>query len=933
MANRYWVGGTDNWNGTAGSKWSETSGGAGGASVPTSSDDVFFDANSGNVTVTISASVNCRHFNTTGFPGTLAGSSQLTISGSMTLGSGMTWSKTGTTLFNATSAQNITTNGVVVAGSFTLSGSGGSWTLQDNFNSIGGITLTTGGFNANNKNLRLEGAFSSTSSNTRSITMGSGTWEFAGTGATWNVTNASNLTFNKDTATIELTNSTSSARTISSANLEIHRLVRSAGTGSLTITDLVCANVEFLSTGSITVNGTGTVLGLSADALVGAITWNAGTLNTNNYQITATGGIGLSGTTARAINLGSSLVICANWTATDPTNLTLNVGTSTIRMNGGTSTFAGGGLTYYNVEIVSDSASILGPTITGANTFNDLLRTNASNYAALLIAATQTINGTFTVTGANNGDARILVRSSVRGTARTIIAANTSLTNTDFEDTVADGAAAWSGISIGNCGGNSGITFTSPTTKYWIGNGGDWADASHWASTSGGTGGVGMPLPHDTAKFDENSFSSEGQTVAATTINLRLGKDIDFRGVTNSPTFNRTQFQFIYGSLYLDQDMSITGVVSLQFSGRGNHEIDLAGKTIPTSSPFSVVIDSLGGSYTLASDFRCNGILNVNNGTFDANNFDVIIHSFNSSNSNVRSIMMGSGIWEINGGNTDNLWNLATVTNLTFDCGTSLIKMTGNLGAAFINFHGGGRTYYDFWNATTGDRSVDFTGSNTFNNFKINPGRTVKFTAATTTTVASLDAKGTQSNGITIGSITAANHNLTKTGEGRIVASYLTVSRSQASPADTFYAIGSTDGGNNSGWNFLENILEVDTLPADNPTFESVIGHAEVLDAGDLPVQRRGFVFSTLSQGNPGNVSPESSDYEGAASETGEFEIGEYDLEITDLADNTNYFIRAFAYNGVGYSYGNEVEIETDVIPGIKIFIDGVDRTSRIQLI
>lgn len=44
MANRYWVGGAGNWNDTA--HWSASSGGASGASVPTSADDVIFDGNS-----------------------------------------------------------------------------------------------------------------------------------------------------------------------------------------------------------------------------------------------------------------------------------------------------------------------------------------------------------------------------------------------------------------------------------------------------------------------------------------------------------------------------------------------------------------------------------------------------------------------------------------------------------------------------------------------------------------------------------------------------------------------------------------------------------------------------------------------------------------------------------------------------------------------
>ena len=43
MAARYWVGGTANWDATAGTKWALTSGGAGGQAVPTSADDVFID--------------------------------------------------------------------------------------------------------------------------------------------------------------------------------------------------------------------------------------------------------------------------------------------------------------------------------------------------------------------------------------------------------------------------------------------------------------------------------------------------------------------------------------------------------------------------------------------------------------------------------------------------------------------------------------------------------------------------------------------------------------------------------------------------------------------------------------------------------------------------------------------------------------------------
>ena len=47
MANRYWVGGAGTWDDTTTTHWSASSGGAGGASVPTASDNVFIDSNSG----------------------------------------------------------------------------------------------------------------------------------------------------------------------------------------------------------------------------------------------------------------------------------------------------------------------------------------------------------------------------------------------------------------------------------------------------------------------------------------------------------------------------------------------------------------------------------------------------------------------------------------------------------------------------------------------------------------------------------------------------------------------------------------------------------------------------------------------------------------------------------------------------------------------
>ena len=58
MANRYWVGGTGTWNAASTANWSATSGGASGASAPTSADIVFIDASSGSGTITLGANID-----------------------------------------------------------------------------------------------------------------------------------------------------------------------------------------------------------------------------------------------------------------------------------------------------------------------------------------------------------------------------------------------------------------------------------------------------------------------------------------------------------------------------------------------------------------------------------------------------------------------------------------------------------------------------------------------------------------------------------------------------------------------------------------------------------------------------------------------------------------------------------------------------------
>lgn len=179
MADRYWVGGTANWDATALLKWSSTSGGLGGETVPTAADDVYIDSGSGVVTVTAAATNACRSLSFTSesgdFAGTFAGSSALSVAGSLTLSASMTVTYTGVISFTATNAQTITSNGVALNSNLTFNGVGGAWQLQDNLTTgtTRTFTLTNGEIDLNNLTLSA-GLFRSNNSNVRSIAFGTG---------------------------------------------------------------------------------------------------------------------------------------------------------------------------------------------------------------------------------------------------------------------------------------------------------------------------------------------------------------------------------------------------------------------------------------------------------------------------------------------------------------------------------------------------------------------------------------------------------------------------------------------------------------------------------------------------------------------------------------------------------------------------------------
>lgn len=209
MADRYWVGGTGTWDAAGTTHWSTISGGSSGASVPTSTDSVFFDvnANASAYTVTVTGpswQATCLDL-TTSAPG--SGNLTLVLNdrgiinayGNVSFYSGMVASYSAADnhlTLRATSASTFTTNGVNLPWIIQM-WIGVSLTLLDDLNCVGGdgsLIFSKGTFYANNKNITTS-LVEFNQFYDKTIYFGTGTWNIVSGNWTYTQTSAYTINF------------------------------------------------------------------------------------------------------------------------------------------------------------------------------------------------------------------------------------------------------------------------------------------------------------------------------------------------------------------------------------------------------------------------------------------------------------------------------------------------------------------------------------------------------------------------------------------------------------------------------------------------------------------------------------------------------------------------------------------------------------------
>lgn len=594
-----------------------------------------------------------------------------------------------------------------------------------------------------------------------------------------------------------------------------------AGTFTLTITgagtafSLATGTVRTYN-GSITFNGSGantiTTNGvtMSSSVTVSSGSWTlqdnyssgsntfsltAGTFNTNGKTVTF-GTSQFTGATAKVLTLGATIWNCTVWNYSG-SNLTLNQGTSSIRISA-SGTFTGGGATYNDVQYLACAAA----SVVGTNTFATFSVTGtAASTCFLSFLANQTFTTSFTVTG-NSTTAKMYIRSDVKGTARTLTSPSVVSTNGDFQDITGAGAgwnlSAATGGS-GDCGGNTNITFTTGATQYWFKDTGSWSNVALWFLATNGGGGAGrVPLPQDDVVFDSNSFSTGTRVVTCDV--SRSGKNISTSAVTNNPAFNFGNIaKSWFGSVTMGTHTISTGVALITLEGRGSFTFTSAGLT--QISPFT--LDAPGGSYTQQDAFAIGATLTltVTNGTWSTGtNFSKSVGLLSSSNLNTRTINLNNSTLTLTG--TGNVIDTNTSTGLTWTLGGTSNVIVSDTSATSKTI----LTSQNFDSLTiTGDNVIKQSDS-TVTTLNVNTaGRTngFKIFSSSTQTVTNFTTNGSAGNLAKLSSSSGgAAHTLTKSS-GTISVDYMSIQDSTATGGATFYAgANSTNVSGNTGWIF-----------------------------------------------------------------------------------------------------------------------------------
>lgn len=490
--------------------------------------------------------------------------------------------------------------------------------------------------------------------------------------------------------------------------------------------------------GGITCMGLGTNVVLNSAIQTSSIAMVSGGLNTAGFTVSATSGFttttyAFTNPTAFSLVFGASTITAGGQGIFSSANsgypsFTVSAGTSTITLTGASPFFGfmNQSATWNSISLTSSSMS---PSFFGSNTFANFSITSAATSATsnpIYLYGDLTVTGTLNF-GSTTLTSRRTIRSDIAGRQRTLTVGTLSgFSNIDFMDIAAAGAAAWSsGTSIGDCGGNSGITFTAPKTVYWNASGSTaWYSTTPWAATSGGTpSGALFPLPQDTVVFDNAG--------AASTVNMG---GTGYRNICTLNASARTSAIFFSssGTLAYCNDVVFGSGTTLSISGesnlvkRGTQIYDTLGKAQTTNLRAECITTTVqfGSAVSVSNFYIQGGVVNSQNYNLTVSNYFFVSASYGAT-----VVNLGASTVTL-GGSSTNTANITASTNLVMNAGSATFLLTS---ASSKTFAGGGRSYGAI--TSGGNNPANITGNNTIGTITAASNRDFLFAPLSTQTL------------------------------------------------------------------------------------------------------------------------------------------------------------------------------------------------------
>lgn len=268
-ATQTYAGGTSSWGVAA--SWTSR--------IPLPQDDVIINTTTAG-TLTVNMPRLGKNIDFTSYTRTFTLSMNADMYGNLTMVAGMTPSGSNSLIFAGRGSHTITTNGRTVPWIFNVDAVTGTYTLQDDLtntrNAATAFTMSSGTFDANDKNVSITAASGGFRMTAGTVNMGNGTWTVQGSnaGAKWNVTGG---TINAGGSTILMGGNGAVTKTFIGGGQTYNKL------------SSITSNVALIL--AIEDSNTFSEIERSDPTIAGAITFQAGT----NTTITTVDIFGVSG--------------------------------------------------------------------------------------------------------------------------------------------------------------------------------------------------------------------------------------------------------------------------------------------------------------------------------------------------------------------------------------------------------------------------------------------------------------------------------------------------------------------------------------------------------------------------------------------------------------------------------------------------------------